>query len=117
MISSVIAWCARRRGLTLAAVAAAAAAGLFALLRTPLDALPDLSETQVIVSTEWAGHSSDLIEDQITYPLVTALRAAAGVRYVRGLSMTGDSFVYVVFDEGIPSDRARSRVAELLAGE
>ena len=75
MIERIIAWCARRRAWTLAGVAVGFAAGLLALSRTSLDAIPDLSDTQVIVATEWAGKSPDLIEDQVTYPIVTALRA------------------------------------------
>src|SRR5439155_23639904 len=89
--------------------------GLFALSRTTLDAIPDLSDTQVIVATAWPGRSPDLIEDQVTYPLVTALRAAPGVRYVRGTSMEGDSFVYVVFQDGVDLYWARSRVLEYLS--
>ncbi len=115
MIDRLIAWCANRRALTVAAVAIAAGAGVWAFQRTPLDAIPDLSDTQVIISTEWMGRSPDLVEDQITYPIVTALRAAPGVQYVRGLSMIGDSFVYVVFKDGVDLYWARSRVLEYLA--
>jgi Cu(I)/Ag(I) efflux system membrane protein CusA/SilA len=111
----LIAWCARNRGLTLALVLVAAAFGVRALQNTPLDAIPDLSDTQVIISTEWMGRSPDLVEDQITYPIVTALRSAPGVQYVRGLSMIGDSFVYVVFKDGVDVYWARSRVLEYLA--
>src|SRR5262245_32534461 len=115
MIERLIAWCARNRILTIALVLVAAVAGLRAIRQTPLDAIPDLSDTQVIVSTEWSGRSPDLVEDQITYPIVTALRSAPGVRYVRGLSMIGDSFVYVVFEDGVDLYWARSRVLEYLA--
>ncbi|HET7224537.1 MAG TPA: CusA/CzcA family heavy metal efflux RND transporter [Candidatus Eisenbacteria bacterium] len=115
MIARLIAWCARARVITVIVVLAAAGFGVAALLRTPLDAIPDLSDTQVIVSTEWMGRSPDLIEDQITYPIVTALRAAPGVQYVRGLSMIGDSFVYVVFKDGVDLYWARSRVLEYLS--
>ena len=116
MIERLIGWCATRRGVTLAIVLAALGAGLFALTRTPLDAIPDLSDTQVIVATEWPGRSPGLVEDQVTYPLVSTLRAAPGVRYVRGFSMFGDSFVYVVFEDGVDPYWARSRVVEILAG-
>src|SRR5258706_7991266 len=116
MIERVIGWCAKNRVLTLAGILIAAGFGIYASLHTSLDAIPDLSDTQVIVSTEWAGRSPNLVEDQITYPLVTALRAAPGVRYVRGLSMLGDSFVYVVFKDGVDLYWARSRVLEYLAG-
>src|SRR5258708_22085638 len=114
VIERLIAFCATRRAFTLAGVAAAFACGLYALSQTTLDAIPDLSDTQVIVATAWPGRSPDLIEDQVTYPLVTALRAAPGVRYVRGTSMEGDSFVYVVFQDGVDLYWARSRVLELL---
>jgi Cu(I)/Ag(I) efflux system membrane protein CusA/SilA len=115
MIERIIAWCARNRALTLTAVIIAAAFGIRALRSAPLDAIPDLSDTQVIVSAEWMGRSPDLVEDQITYPIVTALRSVPGVQYVRGLSMIGDSFVYVVFKDGVDLYWARSRVLEYLA--
>ncbi|MGE5176770.1 MAG: efflux RND transporter permease subunit [Hyphomicrobiales bacterium] len=115
MIEAVIAWCARNRGLTVALVLIAGALGFRAARQTPLDAIPDLSDTQVIVSTDWMGRSPDLIEDQITYPIVTALRSAPGVRYVRGISMMGNSFVYVVFKDGVDVYWARSRVLEYLS--
>jgi copper/silver efflux system protein len=115
LIPRLIGWCAKNRAITIVLVLLAAAFGFRALRGTPLDAIPDLSDTQVIVSTEWMGRSPDLVEDQITYPIVTALRSAPGVQYVRGLSMIGDSFVYVVFKEGIDTYWARSRVLEYLA--
>ncbi|HEY6221709.1 MAG TPA: efflux RND transporter permease subunit, partial [Candidatus Eisenbacteria bacterium] len=115
MIARLIGACARNRVLTLTVVTLAAVLGLRALRGTPLDAIPDLSDTQVIVSTEWMGRSPDLVEDQITYPIVTALRSAPGVQYVRGLSMIGDSFVYVIFKDGVDPYWARSRVLEYLA--
>jgi Cu(I)/Ag(I) efflux system membrane protein CusA/SilA len=115
MIERIIAWCARNRALTLTAVIIAAGFGIRALRSAPLDAIPDLSDTQVIVSAEWMGRSPDLVEDQITYPIVTALRSVPGVQYVRGLSMIGDSFVYVVFKDGVDLYWARSRVLEYLA--
>ena len=115
MIQSLIAWCARNRALTLVAVLVAVGFGIRAFRNTPLDAIPDLSDTQVIVSTEWMGRSPDIVEDQITYPIVTALRGAPGVQYVRGLSMIGDSFVYVVFKDGVDLYWARSRVLEYLS--
>src|SRR5437870_4908410 len=115
MIARLIALCARNPVFTVAAVLVAAGFGVRALTRTPLDAVPDLSDTQVIVSTEWPGRSPGLVEDQVTYPIVAALRAAPGVQYVRGLSMLGDSFVYVVFKEGVDLYWARSRVLEYLA--
>jgi len=115
MIERLIAWCARNRVLTLAAILVAAGFGIRAFRNTPLDAIPDLSDTQVIVSTEWMGRSPDIVEDQVTYPIVTALRGVPGVQYVRGLSMIGDSFVYVVFKDGVDLYWARSRVLEYLS--
>jgi len=115
MIEGLIAWCARNRALTVAAVLVAAGFGIRALRATPLDAIPDLSDTQVILSTEWMGRSPDIVEDQVTYPIVTALRGVPGVQYVRGLSMIGDSFVYVVFKDGVDLYWARSRVLEYLS--
>ena len=115
MIERLIGACARRPVFTVIAVLIAVGFGVAAVFRTPLDAVPDLSDTQVIISTEWMGRSPDLVEDQITYPIVTALRAAPGVQYVRGLSMIGDSFVYVVFKDGVDLYWARSRVLEYLA--
>ncbi len=115
MIVRLIAWCARNRGITLLAVGVAAAFGVAAFVRTPLDAIPDLTDTQVIVATEWPGRSPDLVDDQVTIPIVTALRGAPGVRYVRGASMFGDSFVSVIFKDGVDLYWARSRVMELLA--
>src|SRR6059036_3879955 len=115
MILRLIVWCARNRVLTVVAVLIAAGFGIRAFQRTPLDAIPDLSDTQVIISTEWMGRSPDIVEDQITYPIVTALRAVPGVQYVRGLSMIGDSFVYVVFKDGVDLYWARSRGRESLS--
>jgi Cu(I)/Ag(I) efflux system membrane protein CusA/SilA len=115
MIERLIAACARRPFFTLLGVAALAAWGAHALSTTPLDAIPDLSDTQVIVQTEWMGRSPDLVEDQVTYPIVTSLLSAPRVRYVRGQSMMGDSFVYVIFEDGTDLYWARSRVLEYLA--
>ena len=115
MISRIIDWCAGNRFLVFTGTVVLTLWGIWAMAATPLDAVPDISDVQVIVSTEWMGRSPDIIEDQITYPIVTALRAAPGVQYVRGLSMLGDSFVYVVFKEGVDLYWARSRVLEYLA--
>src|SRR5262245_54811787 len=115
MIARLIEACARNCVFTVAGVLIAAGFGVAALFHTALDAVPDLSDTQVIMTTEWMVRSPDIVEDQITYPIVTALRAAPGVQYVRGLSMIGDSFVYVVFKDGVDLYWARSRVLEYLA--
>src|SRR5262249_29606629 len=116
MIGRLIALCARHRVLTIALVLFAAGAGVLALRRTPLDAVPDLSDVQVTIFTEWMGRSPDLIEDQIGYPIVTALVGAPHVTAVRGQSMFGMSFVNVVFQDGTDLYWARSRVTEYLAG-
>ena len=113
-IAGVIAWCARNSLLTIIVAAGLAFAGYRAMLTTPLDAIPDLSDIQVIVFTEWSGRSPDLVEDQITYPLTTTLLAAPSVRFVRGQSFMGLSFVYVVFEDGTDIYWARSRVLEYL---
>src|SRR4029077_20548627 len=89
-------------------------AGIYALKHTPLDAIPDLSDAQVIVYTDWEGRSPDLIEDQVTYPISSAFIAAPKVKFVRGESMFGKSFVYVIFQDGTDIYWARSRVVEYL---
>ena len=113
-LQGLIGFSARRPFLTLVTVAALAFGGYQALTNAPLDAIPDLSDVQVIVFTEWPGRSPDLVEDQITYPLTTTLLAAPGVNYVRGQSFFGLSFVYVIFDDGVDMYWARSRVLEYL---
>src|SRR5258706_3717526 len=90
------------------------AGGVWALMRTPLDAIPDLSDVQVIVYTDWEGRSPDLVEDQLTYPISTRFIAAPKVKFVRGESMFGKSFVYVIFQDGTDIYWARSRVIEYL---
>src|SRR5579871_4565694 len=99
-IARLIAASARRPFLTIALVAALTVWGFVSLRSAPLDAIPDLSDVQVIVFTEWMGQSPDLVEDQVTYPISASLIAAPKVQAVRGQSMFGMSFVHVVFDEG-----------------
>ena len=113
-LATLIAASARHRALTLLLVFAASLWGYHALRSTPLDAIPDLSDVQVIVFTEWPGRSPDLVEDQITYPLTTTLLAAPKVKFVRGQSFMGLSFVYAIFEEGTDIYWARSRVLEYL---
>lgn len=113
-IQRLIAWCAHNWLLTLMVVIAATFWGYRSLMQAPLDAIPDLSDVQVIVFTEWPGRSPDLVEDQITYPLTTTLLAAPGVNFVRGQSFMGLSFVYAIFDDGTDIYWARSRVLEYL---
>ncbi len=100
MIAHIIAWSLQRRLLVLLASLGLAVWGLVALRATPIDALPDLSDVQVIVRTTWAGQAPQIIEDQVTYPLTTTLLAVPGAKSVRGFSSFGDSFVYVVFADG-----------------
>ncbi len=88
--------------------------GILGAERSPLDAIPDLSDTQVILFTEWTGRSPDLVEDQITYPITSTLLAAPKVEAVRGFSYLGSSFIYVIFEEGTDIYWARSRVLEYL---
>jgi Cu(I)/Ag(I) efflux system membrane protein CusA/SilA len=114
MIAALIRWSARNLFLTLFGAAVALAAGGYALSRIPLDAVPDLSDTQVIVYTEFPGQAPQVVEDQVTYPLSTALLAVPRSRVVRGFSYFGVSFVYVIFEEGTDIYWARSRVLEYL---
>jgi len=114
MINRVIEWSARHRGAVILVALAAAAAGWWSLRRLPLDAVPDLSETQVIVYSKW-DRSPEVVEDQVTTPIVTALVGAPRVKAVRGVSDFGYSFVYVVFDEGTDLYWARSRTLEYLS--
>ncbi|MEP6862272.1 MAG: CusA/CzcA family heavy metal efflux RND transporter [Deltaproteobacteria bacterium] len=113
-IGWVIAGSARNPLITILLVGGLAVWGWFSLRRAPLDAIPDLSDAQVIIFTDWTGRSPDLVEDQITYPISSALVSAPGVKYVRGQSMFGMSFVYVIFDDGTDIYWARSRVLEYL---
>jgi Cu(I)/Ag(I) efflux system membrane protein CusA/SilA len=114
LLEKLIEISARNWLLTLMIVSAAAFWGYRSLVNAPLDAIPDLSDVQVIVFTEWPGRSPDLVEDQITYPLTTTLLAAPKVEYVRGQSFMGLSFVYAIFEEGTDIYWARSRVLEYL---
>ena len=106
---------ARHRALVLLFAVAVAVAGWQSLARVRLDAIPDLSDPQVIVYTEWMGRSPEVVEDQVTYPLVTALLGLPQVADVRAQTMFGMSFVYVIFEDGADLDRARSRVLEQLS--
>src|SRR5882757_8238455 len=114
-IEQVIEVSARNRFLVFILLLFAVAGGLWSLQHTPLDAIPDLSDVQVIVYTDWEGRSPDLVEDQITYPISTKFIAAPKVKFVRGESMFGKSFVYVIFEDGTDIYWARSRVIEYLS--
>src|SRR3989441_1617013 len=116
MIARLIAWSARNLLLVFFGAGFAAAAGIYALAHLPLDAIPDLSDTQVIVYTEYPGQAPQVIEDQVTYPLTTAMLTVPRSKVVRGFSFFGVSFVYVIFVDGTDIYWARSRVLEFLNG-
>ncbi|HEY9161089.1 MAG TPA: CusA/CzcA family heavy metal efflux RND transporter [Desulfomonilia bacterium] len=114
MIDKIIGLSARNRFFIILIAVFAIIWGVWAMKRTPLDAIPDMSDTQVIIYTEWPGRSPDLVENQITYPISATLLAAPKVQAVRGFSFLGSSFIYVIFDEGTDIYWARSRVIEYI---
>ena len=114
LIGRIISASARNPFLVVGMVAVGVAVGIYALYQSPLDAIPDLSDTQVIIESDWQGRGPDLIEDQVTYPISTKFIAAPRVKSVRGESMFGKSFVYVIFEDGTDIYWARSRVLEYL---
>src|SRR5215217_4496324 len=114
MINAIIEFSARNRFLVLLIVAAGVLMGLWSMKNVPLDAIPDLSDTQVIIYSKW-DRSPDIVEDQVTYPIVTALLGAPRVKAVRGFSDFGFSYVYVIFQDGTDVYWARSRVLEYLS--
>ena len=116
MIARIIEWSARNALLVSLMAAAVIGGGAWAIYNTPLDAIPDLSDVQVIVSTDWEDRSPNIIEDQITYPIVTQLLSAPKVKAVRATSFYGSSLVYVIFEEGTDLYWARSRVLEYMSG-
>ena len=115
MIERLIHWSVGNRGIVLLLAALLAGWGIWAVRNTPVDAIPDLSDVQVIVKTTYPGQAPQVVEDQITYPLSTAFLAVPGAMTVRGISMFGDSYVYVLFEEGTDLYWARSRVLEYLS--
>jgi copper/silver efflux system protein len=115
MIAHVIRWSIANRFLVLLATAMVSAWGVVSLMRTPVDALPDLSDVQVIIRTPWPGQAPQLVENQVTYPLATTMLSVPGAKTVRGYSFFGDSFVYVLFADGTDLYWARSRVVEVLS--
>ncbi len=116
MINQIIDWCSRNRFLVFTGTLVLTFWGIWAMRVTPVDAVPDISDVQVIVSTDWAGRSPDLIEDQVTFPIVSALISTPNVRSVRGFTDFGISYVYVIFEDGTDIYWARSRVVEYLQG-
>src|SRR5215468_1923604 len=114
VISRIIEWCAHNRFLVFTGTLALVLAGIWAMGNIPLDALPDISDVQVIIHTNWEGQPPNIIEDQVTYPIVTALLAAPRVKAVRGQTMFNDSYVYVIFEDGTDMYWARSRALEYM---
>src|SRR5579872_5231448 len=114
MIARTIAWCARNPFLVFTAAILLAVAGVWCMSHVPLDALPDISDVQVIIHTQWAGEPPSVIEDQVTYPIVTALLSAPHVKGVRAQTMFGDSYVFAVFEDTTDLYWARSRVLEYM---
>lgn len=114
MLARIIDWSGRNRLFVFLTSLLLSVAGLWTAWKSPLDAIPDLSDPQVIVFADWMGRSPQLVEDQVTYPLVTGLQALPGVKAVRGFTMFGMSFTYVLLEDGADPDRARTRVSERL---
>ncbi|MGC2048288.1 MAG: efflux RND transporter permease subunit, partial [Gallionella sp.] len=114
MLNNIIDWSARNRFLVILATLFITLAGIYAVIKTPLDALPDLSDVQVIVFTEYPGQAPQVVEDQVTYPLTTSMISVPKSKVVRGFSVFGASFVYVIFEDGTDLYWARSRVLEYL---
>ncbi len=114
MIANLIRWSIHNRLLVLLATVMVSAWGVWAMFRTPLDAIPDLSDVQVIIRTDYPGQAPQIVENQVTYPLATTMLSVPGAKTVRGYSMFGDSFVYILFEDGTDPYWARSRVLEYL---
>ncbi|MGH8670628.1 MAG: efflux RND transporter permease subunit, partial [Burkholderiales bacterium] len=115
MIAKLIRWSTHNRFLVLMATALVTAWGVYAVIRTPLDAIPDLSDVQVIIKTPYPGQSPQIVESQVTYPLTTTMMSVPGAKVVRGYSFFGDSYIYVLFEDGTDLYWARSRVLEYLS--
>src|SRR5438094_9166382 len=112
MIAKLIRWSIANRFLVLLTTLMVTAWGVWSLSRTPLDAIPDLSDVQVIIRTTYPGQAPRIVENQITYPLTTTMLSVPGAKTVRGYSFFGDSFVYVLFEDGTDMYWSRSRVLE-----
>ena len=115
MLKGIIDFSLRNKFIVLLATLALVLGGLFALRNIPLDAIPDLSDTQVIIYTEWPGQAPQIVQDQVTYPITTKMLSVAKSKVVRGYSFYGFSFVYVIFEDGTDPYWARSRVLEYLS--
>ena len=116
MLRALIDFSLRNKGMVLLATVALTLAGIYALRNIPLDAIPDLSDTQVIIYTEWPGQAPQIVQDQVTYPITTKMLSVPRAKVVRGYSFYGFSFVYVIFEDGTDPYWARSRVLEYLSG-
>src|SRR3979490_242447 len=114
MIAKLIRWSIANRFLVLLATLMVTAWGVWSLSRTPLDAIPDLSDVQVIIRTTFPGQAPQIVENQITYPLTTTMLSVPGAKVVRGYSFFGDSFVYILFEDGTDPCWARAGVLEYL---
>src|SRR5881398_3749007 len=115
MIAKLIRWSIANRFLVLLATLMATAWGVWSLSRTPLDAIPDLSDVQVIIKTTYPGQAPQVVEDQVTYPLATTMLSVPGAKVVRGYSMFGDSFVYILFEHASALQIQRGAVLEYLS--
>ena len=116
MIAQLIRWSVANRFLVLLATAMLTAWGVWGVRSTPVDALPDLSDVQVIIRTNYPGQAPQIVENQVTYPLATTMLSVPGAKTVRGFSFFGDSFVYVLFEDGTDLYWARSRVKVAMMG-
>src|SRR5207302_6051259 len=114
VIARLIRWSIANRFLVLLATLFVSAWGVWSMMRTPLDAIPDLSDVQVIIRTTYPGQAPQIVEDQVTYPLTTTMLSVPGAKVVRGYSFFGDSFVYILFEDGTDQYWARSRALEYL---
>ena len=114
-VARIIDWSAANRFFVLLAAFVLLVSGIIAVQTTPLDAIPDLSDTQVIIRTDWPGQAPQVIEDQVTFPLSTRMLSLPKTKAVRAFSMFGDSFIYIVFEDGVDMYWARSRVLEALS--
>src|SRR5476649_490566 len=116
MLKAIIEFSLRNKFIVLLVTAALVLVGGFCLRNSPLDAIPDLSDTQVIIYTEWPGQAPQIVQDQVTYPLTTKMLSVPKAKVVRGYSFYGYSFVYIIFEDGTDPYWARTRVLEYLSG-
>ncbi|MGE5812523.1 MAG: efflux RND transporter permease subunit, partial [Ignavibacteria bacterium] len=112
MIEKIIDWSARNKFLVILAYVLIAVWGIYSVVNLPVDAIPDLSENQVIIFTEWMGRSPEIVENQVTFPIVSGLQGLPNVKAVRASSMFGMSFIFVIFEDNVDTYFARTRVLE-----